>query len=304
MLHDDALAPAHIILGRGVTGGLDGDEPAVEVRGAVPVAVPVTVGHQESGMVFHPCLRGGELAELLVRAVVVMDTVRKAVGQPLPVGLNAEVVEPGLCQAALAPVAFKGHLGEDDGSWDAVFLLLAHGRRGVGTEELVGSVDALVVEMEGGDALELDIPYVGEEVVGVFKPPPQPAGDMEVRPCGASGGATDAHGVSGVDPFPFPYPYTGEVAVADGVVTVAHDDVVAGGGIVADIHDMAVEHGQHILVACLQVQAAMLLGLASERILADAERGVDLDALQGKADAKVLVYPVILHPVIRGLALP
>ena len=120
-------------------------------------------------MVFHAGFRGGEVAELLSFEVIIMDAVGKTAVEPVPVCFDAEEVEACLGEAAAAPATFQCHLGEDDGSRDAVLLLLAHGCMGISLEEVIRGKEGVLADMEGPNTLQLYISYIDKEVVGVFE---------------------------------------------------------------------------------------------------------------------------------------
>ena len=55
-------------------------------------------------------LDGGVVAELLIRTVIIVQTVGFAIGQPLQTALNAEVVVTRLCQVRLSTSRLDIHL--------------------------------------------------------------------------------------------------------------------------------------------------------------------------------------------------
>ena len=101
-----------------------------------------------------------------------MDTVWKSAVQPVPVGLDAEVIESCLGQTAVSPTAFKCHLSKDDGSRDAVFLLLSHGGMGIFFEKRIRRKKGFLADMKSCDTLHLYVSYVNKEVIGIFEPSP------------------------------------------------------------------------------------------------------------------------------------
>ena len=101
-----------------------------------------------------------------------MDTVWKSAVQPVPVGLDAEIIESCLGQTAVSPTAFKCHLSKDDGSGNAVFLLLSHGGMGISLEKCVRRKKSLLADMESSNTLQLYVSYVSKEVIGVFESSP------------------------------------------------------------------------------------------------------------------------------------
>ena len=89
---DNLLAELDVIPGSGITCGLQGQKPVVIVSRGIAMAAFVTVGHQQSGMMVDAFLDSGVVAELLVRLVVIVQTIRPALGQPLRTTLDAKVV--------------------------------------------------------------------------------------------------------------------------------------------------------------------------------------------------------------------
>ena len=89
---DNLFAELDIIPGSGITCGLQGQKPVVIVGRGIAMAAFVTVGHQQSGMMVDAFLDSGVVAELLVRLVVIVQTIRPALGQPLRTTLDAKVV--------------------------------------------------------------------------------------------------------------------------------------------------------------------------------------------------------------------
>lgn len=95
------LATTYVIARCGIAATLDAHKPIVKVQGAIPAAMTVTVTHEKSGMVIYACFGGGEIAELLVGTVVIVQAVRQAALQPTAVGLDAKIVVTGAGQVAV-----------------------------------------------------------------------------------------------------------------------------------------------------------------------------------------------------------
>ena len=89
---DNLFAELDIIPGSGITCGLQGQKPVVIVGRGIAMAAFVTVGHQQSGMMVDTLLDGGVVAKLLIRLVIIVQTIRPALGQPLRTTLDAKVV--------------------------------------------------------------------------------------------------------------------------------------------------------------------------------------------------------------------
>ena len=71
---------------------------------------------------------------------------------------------------------------------------------------------------------------------------------MKVWPRRATGRTADANGVSRIDSLSFLYPDLRKMTIADGVITMPHDDVIAGSGVIAYICDVTVKHGKDFLI--------------------------------------------------------
>ena len=71
---------------------------------------------------------------------------------------------------------------------------------------------------------------------------------MKVWPRRATGRTADANGVSRIDSLSFLYPDLRKMTIADGVITMTHDDVIAGSGVIAYIRDVTVKHGKDFLI--------------------------------------------------------
>ena len=89
---DNLFAELDIIPGSGVACGLQGQEPVVIIGRGIAMTAFVAVGHQQSGMMVDAFLDSGVVAELLIRLVVIVQTIRPALGQPLRTTLDAKVV--------------------------------------------------------------------------------------------------------------------------------------------------------------------------------------------------------------------
>ena len=61
-------------------------------------------------MVVDTLLDGSIVAELLIRLIIMMQTVRLALGQPLLAALDAEIVVACLCQVRLTSSRLDIHL--------------------------------------------------------------------------------------------------------------------------------------------------------------------------------------------------
>ena len=102
---------------------------------------------------------------------------------------------------------------------------------------------------------------------------------MKVWPRRATGRTADANGVSRIDSLSFLYPNLRKMTIADGVITMTHDDVIAGSGVIAYIRNVTVKHGKDFLIMSFQVQATVLFFLAGEWIFTNTERRIDFDTL-------------------------
>ena len=102
---------------------------------------------------------------------------------------------------------------------------------------------------------------------------------MKVWPRRATGRTADANGVSRIDSLSFLYPNLRKMTIADGVITMTHDDVIAGSGVIAYICDVTVKHGKDFLIMSFQIQATVFFFLAGEWIFTNTERRIDLDTL-------------------------
>ena len=71
---------------------------------------------------------------------------------------------------------------------------------------------------------------------------------MKVWPRRATGRTADANGVSRIDSLSFLYPDLRKMTIADGVITMTHDDVIAGSGVIAYICDVTVKHGKDFFI--------------------------------------------------------
>jgi hypothetical protein len=77
---DNLFTELDIIPGSGIAGGFQGQEPVVIVGRGIAMAAFVTLGHQQSGMMVYTFLDGGVVAEFLIRLVVIVQTIRPALG--------------------------------------------------------------------------------------------------------------------------------------------------------------------------------------------------------------------------------
>jgi hypothetical protein len=89
---DNLFAELDIIPGSGIACGFQGKEPVVIVGRGIAMAAFVAVGHQQSGMMVDALLDGSIVAELLIRLVIIVQTIGPPLGQPLRTALNTEVV--------------------------------------------------------------------------------------------------------------------------------------------------------------------------------------------------------------------
>ena len=71
---------------------------------------------------------------------------------------------------------------------------------------------------------------------------------MKVWPRRTTGRTADANRVSCIDSLSFLYPDLRKMTIADGVITMAHDDVIAGSGVIANMRNVTVKHGKDFFI--------------------------------------------------------
>ena len=100
--------------------------PTAIVIGGTPATSRIATAHQELRMMLDALLDTGIVTELLIRLVIMMQTVGFALGEPLAAALDAEVVVAGHGQIRRAASRLQIHLGQRHGGRNAIFLLLLH----------------------------------------------------------------------------------------------------------------------------------------------------------------------------------
>ena len=71
---------------------------------------------------------------------------------------------------------------------------------------------------------------------------------MKVWPRRAAGRPADTNGISRIDSISFLYPNLRKMTIADGVITMTHDDVIAGSGVIANMRNVTVKHGKDFFI--------------------------------------------------------
>lgn len=108
---------------------------------------------------------------------------------------------------------------------------------------------------------------------------PLAEGEMEMRRSRAPCVAGDSNGFSSGDELLLLDQRLGQMAVADGVVTVADGDVVAAALVGADLDDLAKHHGIGFGVVGAEVKSVVGGFLTCERVLAGSIWRGDINGL-------------------------
>ena len=125
-----------------------------------------------------------------------MNAIGETAVQPVLVGFDTEEVIAHLCQVAVSPFAFKGHLSQDNGRWNAILPLLLHCCYSIVLNKLSRRKQVVFLYSEGFDSPGFRFSYIQKQIVGVFLLSFQPATDMKMGTSTSSGGSANANRIS------------------------------------------------------------------------------------------------------------